>query len=66
MSYSLLKGKKGIIFGALNELSITCKIAEITHEEGAVFTLTNTPVVIRMGIGCCPVIYSLSAYPGRV
>jgi enoyl-[acyl-carrier protein] reductase I len=49
MSYDLLKGKKGIIFGALNELSIAWKVAEKAYEEGAVFTLTNTPVAIRMG-----------------
>lgn len=49
MSYNLLKGKKGIIFGALNELSIAWKVAERAYEEGAVFTLTNTPVAIRMG-----------------
>jgi enoyl-[acyl-carrier protein] reductase I len=49
MSYNLLKGKKGIIFGALNELSIAWKVAEKAYEEGAVFTLTNTPVAIRMG-----------------
>lgn len=49
MSYNLLKGKKGIIFGALNELSIAWKVAERAYEEGAVFTLTNTPVALRMG-----------------
>lgn len=49
MTYNLLKGKKGIIFGALNDLSIAWKVAEKAHEEGAVFTLTNTPVAIRMG-----------------
>jgi len=49
MAYGLLKGKKGIIFGALNELSIAWKVAEKAYEEGAVFTLTNTPVAIRMG-----------------
>jgi len=49
MSYNLLKGKKGIIFGALNELSIAWKVAENACEEGAVFTLTNTPAAIRMG-----------------
>jgi len=49
MAYNLLKGKRGIIFGALNELSIAWKVAEKAHEEGAVFTLTNTPVAIRMG-----------------
>ena len=49
MAYNLLKGKKGIIFGALNELSIAWKVAEKAYEEGALFTLTNTPVAIRMG-----------------
>jgi len=47
--YNLLNGKKGIIFGALNEQSIAWKIAERAHQEGAIFTLTNTPVSIRMG-----------------
>jgi enoyl-[acyl-carrier protein] reductase I len=49
MAYNLLKGKKGIIFGALNELSIAWKVAEKAYEEGAVFTLTNTPAAIRFG-----------------
>jgi enoyl-[acyl-carrier protein] reductase I len=49
MSYNLLKGKKGIIFGALNERSIAWKVAEKVFEEGALFTLTNTAVAIRMG-----------------
>ncbi len=49
MAYNLLKGKKGIIFGALNENSIAWKVAERAHEEGAVFTLTNTPIALRMG-----------------
>lgn len=49
MTYNLLKGKKGIIFGALNEDSIAWKIAERAKEEGAVFTLTNTSVSIRLG-----------------
>jgi enoyl-[acyl-carrier protein] reductase I len=47
--YNLLKGKKGIIFGALNEHSIAWKTAERAHEEGAEFVLTNTPASIRMG-----------------
>jgi len=47
--YNLLKGKKGIIFGALDENSIAWKIAERAHEEGAVFVLTNAPVALRMG-----------------
>lgn len=49
MSYNLLKGKRGIIFGALNEQSIAWKVAERAHEEGAVFTLTNAPIALRMG-----------------
>ena len=49
MSYNLLKGKKGIIFGALDAKSIAWKIAEKAHQEGARFTLTNTPTAIRFG-----------------
>lgn len=49
MAYNLLKGKKGIIFGALNDLSIAWKVAEKAHEEGAEFVLTNTPVAMRFG-----------------
>lgn len=49
MSYDLLKGKKGLIFGALNEQSIAWKVAERAVEEGAEIVLTNTPVSIRMG-----------------
>ncbi|MCK9269345.1 MAG: SDR family oxidoreductase [Bacteroidales bacterium] len=49
MAYNLLKGKKGIIFGALNDLSIAWKVAERAHEEGAEFVLTNTPVALRFG-----------------
>src|SRR5690625_7700678 len=49
MSYGLLKGKKGIIFGALDENSIAWKTAERCHEEGAEFILTNAPVALRMG-----------------
>lgn len=49
MSYNLLKGKRGIIFGALNEKSIAWKVAEKAHEEGATFVLTNTPVALRLG-----------------
>ncbi len=47
--YNLLKGKKGIIFGALNSDSIAWKIAERAHEEGAEFVLTNAPIAMRMG-----------------
>ena len=49
MSHNLLKGKRGIIFGALNDMSIAWKVAERAVEEGASITLTNTPVAIRMG-----------------
>jgi enoyl-[acyl-carrier protein] reductase I len=49
MSYNLLKGKKGIIFGALDEKSIAWKTALRCHEEGAQIVLTNAPVAIRMG-----------------
>lgn len=49
MAYNLLKGKRGIIFGALNDASIAWKVAEHCHEEGAELVLTNTPVACRMG-----------------
>lgn len=49
MSNELLKGKRGIIFGALNDMSIAWKVAERVVEEGATITLTNTPVACRMG-----------------
>ena len=47
--YNLLKGKKGIIFGALDEKSIAWHIAERCHEEGAEFILSNTPAALRFG-----------------
>ena len=47
--YNLLKGKKGIIFGALDSRSIAWKVAERAHEEGATFVLTNAPVALRLG-----------------
>lgn len=49
MSYNLLKGKRGIIFGALNDQSIAWKVAERAAEEGAIITLSNTPIAVRMG-----------------
>ncbi|MBZ9730503.1 SDR family oxidoreductase [Salegentibacter sp. JZCK2] len=49
MSYNLLKGKKGIIFGALDENSIAWKTAERIKEEGGEFVLTNAPIALRMG-----------------
>ena len=47
--YNLLKGKKGIIFGALDEKSIAWKTALACHAEGAEILLTNAPVAMRMG-----------------
>lgn len=49
MSNNILKGKRGIVFGALNDMSIAWKVAERAVEEGAIITLTNTPVACRMG-----------------
>ncbi len=49
MVENLLKGKKGIIFGALNDKSIAWRVAEKAHEQGAEFALSNTDVAIRMG-----------------
>ncbi|MFA6582272.1 MAG: SDR family oxidoreductase [Paludibacter sp.] len=49
MSNDLLKGKRGIVFGALNEMSIAWKVAERVVEEGAIITLSNTPLAVRMG-----------------
>ncbi len=64
MANDLLKGKKGIIFGALNDLSIAWKVARRAYEEGAEIVLTNAPIAMRMGaindlaasIGNAPVI----------
>jgi len=49
MGNNLLKGKRGIVFGALNEMSIAWKVAERAVEEGAIITLSNTPLAVRMG-----------------
>ncbi|MGP8216139.1 MAG: enoyl-ACP reductase [Bacteroidia bacterium] len=49
MSHNLLRGKRGIISGALDANSIAWKVAEKAHAEGAIFTLTNAPVALRMG-----------------
>ena len=49
MSNNLLKGKKGIIFGALDSNSIAWKVAEQCHAQGAEFVLTNAPIAMRMG-----------------
>ena len=45
----ILKGKKGIISGALDESSIAWKVAERCHQEGAKLVLTNAPMAMRMG-----------------
>jgi len=49
MAYNLLKGKRGIIFGALNDMSIAWKVAERCAEEGASVVLSNTEMALRMG-----------------
>ncbi|WP_367916409.1 enoyl-ACP reductase [Leadbetterella sp. DM7] len=49
MGYGLLKGKRGIISGAIDENSIAWKIAQRAKDEGAIFTLTNAPIAMRMG-----------------
>lgn len=49
MSLQLLKGKRGIIFGALDENSIAWKVAEKAHEQGAKIVITNAPIALRMG-----------------
>jgi len=45
----LLEGKRGIIFGALDEKSMAWKVAEKCKEHGATFTLSNAPIALRMG-----------------
>lgn len=47
--FGLLKGKKGIIFGALDERSIAWRVALACHREGAAFILSNAPVALRLG-----------------
>ena len=49
MAFNLLKGKKGIIFGALDTKSIAWKAALRAHEEGAQLVLSNAPIALRMG-----------------
>ena len=49
MANNILKGKRGIIFGALDNKSIAWKVAEHAHAEGAKFVLTNAPIALRMG-----------------
>jgi enoyl-[acyl-carrier protein] reductase I len=49
MAKALLEGKKGIIFGALDEKSLAWRTAVRAHEEGAQIVLTNAPVAMRLG-----------------
>ena len=49
MSHKILEGKKGIIFGALDDQSIAWKTAEAVKQAGGEFVLTNAPVAMRMG-----------------
>lgn len=49
MANNLLQGKRGILFGALDENSIAWKVAQRCHQEGATFVLTNAPVAMRLG-----------------
>lgn len=49
MAHNLLQGKKGIIFGALDDKSIAWRTALKCHEEGAQLVLSNAPVALRMG-----------------
>ena len=49
MSYGLLKGKKGIIFGALDDRSIAWRVAVACKREGADFALSNAPIALRLG-----------------
>lgn len=49
MAYNLLQGKRGIILGALDDNSIAWQAAQAIHAEGGRFTLTNTPIALRMG-----------------
>ena len=50
MSHKILEGKRGIIFGALDDQSIAWKTAESVKNEGGKFVLTNAPVALRMGV----------------
>ena len=49
MSTQLLAGKRGVIFGALDDRSIAWHIAEAAVAAGARIVLTNAPVAMRMG-----------------
>ncbi len=47
--YGLLEGKKGVVFGPLNEQSLAWKIALQVYGEGGRFVLTNAPIALRFG-----------------
>ncbi|MEX0929052.1 MAG: enoyl-ACP reductase [Balneolales bacterium] len=47
--YGLLKGKKGLIFGALDDRSIAWRVALACHREGGEFALSNAPIALRLG-----------------
>jgi enoyl-[acyl-carrier protein] reductase I len=49
MNTQLLAGKRGIIFGALDEKSIAWNVALKAKEAGATFILTNAPIALRFG-----------------
>ena len=49
MAHQLLAGKRGVIFGALDESSIATHVARQCVAEGAKITLTNAPVAMRFG-----------------
>lgn len=49
MAHGILQGKRGIIFGALDERSIAWKTALVAHAEGAQIVLSNAPIALRMG-----------------
>lgn len=49
VGYGLLKGKKGLIFGALDDRSIAWRVALACHREGAKMVLSNVPIALRLG-----------------
>ena len=65
MSNNLLAGKKGIIFGALDDQSIAWKVAERCVAEGAQIVLTNAPVALRFGKLQEPVSYTHLTLPTK-
>ena len=47
--YGLLKGKKGIVFGPLDESSIGWQIALHAYREGAEIAISNVAAALRFG-----------------